>query len=146
MIQHIFIVSVLFLVCSGILQAKIRFLTFYCNRANLIELQYKLLKKYLKNDHEIIVINDAPDPTNESEICSMCDKYHIQCVRYEQDLHFKDPLNIKIQNYLSIPGIRSFVGFSGKKLEDVAQQPSIRHSHLIQFALDRYGYSPGRSD
>ncbi len=44
------------------LSAKVLLFTFAYNRPELIELQYKTFKKFLLDDYELIVINDAKSP------------------------------------------------------------------------------------
>ena len=64
-------------------------ITCVVNNPIFIEIQYKTLKKYLKNDYEYIVFNDAkpyPDLTNgddaniRKEIEELCKKLDIKCI------------------------------------------------------------------
>jgi hypothetical protein len=120
------------------LSAKIRILTFHFNQPQLIEIQDKALKKFLLDDYEVIVFNDADNEANETAIRTTCEKLGFQCIRFEQDWHRTDPLNDQIQRWIEEQGgNRDFLaGFKN----DPSQHPSIRHSHVIQFALDRCGY------
>jgi len=72
-------------------------LTSIVNNPLLIEIQYKTLKKYLKNEFEYIVFNDAKnymDPTNpenlniRDEINEMCKKLKIKCINVPNDNYF----------------------------------------------------------
>jgi|SRR5579862_4686892 len=141
------LLCILFLSFSGAekLIAKVRVLTFQYNRADFVEFQAKAFKKFMLDDYEIIVFNDAPNPQHEKEIREMCEKYGIQCVRFEQNWHATDPLNALIRTWVDASFYRnSYFQFpleNGRvKLEAVAQQCSIRHCHVIQYALENFGY------
>lgn len=63
---------------------------------NFIELQYYTLKKYMKNEFEFIVFNDAkkfPDYTNGGtltigeDINNLCKKLNIKCIDVPNDDH-----------------------------------------------------------
>ncbi len=127
---------ILFLFLPFLLDAKIRILTFHYNKADFIEFQYKTLKKFLLEDHELIVFNDASDATNEIEIQFECQKYNLPCIRYDQEWHKTDPLNQIVTNVLLDPNIYSHINFRST----ISNQPSIRHCHVIQYALDHFGY------
>lgn len=130
-----------FLLCLSLdVSAKVRILTFHFNKPDFIELQYKSFKKFLTSDFELIVFNDAALPTKEREIQEMCDKYSIQCVRFQPEWHLSDPLNHYLKSRLDNPSIYSHVG-GLNSLADIAKQPSVRHCHAIQYALDHYGYN-----
>ena len=141
MLYFIFKFAFLLSLC-GQLQATIRFLTFHINKPEFIELQYKTFKKFVHNDHEFIIINDARTKEMELAIQQMCKKYNITCVRYEQEWHLTDPITDRMLEIFPLVdhsfrpedinmAIRTAVG----------NQPSVRHSHVIQYALDHYGYA-----
>lgn len=96
------------------------------------------------DDYELIVFNDAPRPDLEKKIREMCDRYQIRSVRYEQDWHLQDPLNLQIQQWVKkakeVHPVHPGVMIDESSLETIAQHGSVRHSHLIQFALDHFGY------
>jgi hypothetical protein len=69
-----------------------RVVTNVCNNPIFIELQYLLLKKFLKTEFEFIVFNDAKDwpdktnsddPTMRQQIIDICEKWSIQCINVE---------------------------------------------------------------
>ncbi|NGX36954.1 MAG: hypothetical protein K1000chlam2_00100 [Chlamydiae bacterium] len=122
--------------------AKIRFLTFHCNRPDFIEMQFKTLEKFLHNDYELIVFNDARTLQLEEEIREMCEKYGIQCIRYEQEWHVTTPLNDEFIQLLNDPSlIHSHIHLKGcTNTKDFASHGSFRHSHVIQYAMDNFGY------
>jgi glycosyltransferase involved in cell wall biosynthesis len=130
------------------LSARVRILTFHFNCPDFIELQYKTLNKFLKDDFELIVFNDACKESDKIAIESMCKKYNIQCVRFEPEWHRLDPLNDYIKACLDNPDIYSHIGFHTELepphvvlMKSIYVQPSIRHCHVIQYALDNYGYN-----
>lgn len=131
---------------SPSLDAKIRLITFHYNEPRFIEMQAKLLRKFMKDDYELIVFNDAKLPEHEIAIANICDKLGIPCHRFEQHWHLKNPLNDYIKGLLDNPDIHTHLDFKSVDLDGtvpmaaIAQQPSIRHCHVIQYALDHYGY------
>ncbi|HEV7738586.1 MAG TPA: hypothetical protein VGO47_14595 [Chlamydiales bacterium] len=120
--------------------AKIRLLTFHCNKPQFLELQCATFSKFLEDEYELIVINDAKTPALEKKIKSVCDSHGIQCVRYEPEWHAKAPLTSRILDWLHNPRVYSLHYFYEKTKDCIADQPSVRHSHVIQYALERFGY------
>lgn len=123
---------------SDELSAKVRFLTFHCNRPEFIEIQAKTFKKFIQDEYEIIVFNDAKTDEGAEEIKQMCAKHAIPCVRYEQAWHRSDPINDLFRSYrfIVLPGH----GFGDFDIETISNCAGIRHSHVIQYALDHFGY------
>lgn len=139
-----FVFVLLAFILTTSLEAKIRLLTFHYNLPELIEVQHKTLKKYIQNDYELIVFNDAKDAQTENEIQAMCKKYGITCVRFPQELHSASPLNDQILEWANNPEISSVITglFYGENTaKTCATQGSIRHCHVIQYALDNFGYN-----
>lgn len=123
------------------LSAKVRILSFHYNQADFIEMQYLSLKKFLKDDFELIIFNDAKTKENERWIQDMCDEYGIQCVRYQSQWHLDNPWNTYLKMRLEEPSTVGYWGWNASTtIEQLAQHPSVRHSHVIQYALDHYGY------
>ena len=121
--------------------ATVRILTFHYNQPDFVEIQYKTLKKFLKDDFELIVFNDAKTIENEKGIEKACEKYGIKCVRFQQQWHPNHPLNFYLQNRLQEPSTIGIWGWTAAtSTEEIASNPSVRHSHVIQYALDHYGY------
>jgi hypothetical protein len=131
----------LMLFFNSALFAKIRFLTFHYNKPEYIELQYKTFNKFLLDDYELIVFNDAKNPELVKAINTTCRNLGIMCVRYEQLWHERNPLNDQVLKWISDPTINSHLNFSEIKIESIRSQPSIRHCHVIQYALENYGYN-----
>jgi hypothetical protein len=100
-------------------QAKVRLFTYAYNRPDFIEIQDKLFKKFVLDDYEFIVFDDAPNQQMSQQIANTCTKLGIECVRFDQALHARPYLP-------RIPG-------------DHAPTPSVRHAEIAQYSLDTYG-------
>ena len=140
-----FFLFFVFFVGSCTLHAKVRVLTFHFNMPEFIELQHKCLKTFLVDDYEMIVFNDSPFPHHEKNIHDVCQRLGIRCICYNQEWHFADPLNHQIKAWLDDPDVYSHLLFNREEnrsvtLNQIARQPSIRHSHVIQYALDYFAY------
>lgn len=129
---------------SNDLSATIRILTFHCNHAEFLEYQCKALDKFLLDDYELIVFNDGYNEKEQNAIQAVCEKYHVKNVAYEQSWHETHPLNEQVRTVLSTPHGNDFFHFPTKDgypdIKKIYDNPSIRHCHLIQYALDDYGY------
>lgn len=123
------------------LYGKVRFLTFQYNKPELIKIQYLMLKKFIKDDFELIVFNDANDPVFSEEIQNICKINGIKCVNYPQDLHLTHRLNDQIAEWLKDPSINNIHAFISPEPSDIGKQPSVRHCHVIDYALRKFGYN-----
>ena len=65
----------LLLLFNSSIHAKILIYTFAYNRPDFIEIQYHTFKKFLKEEFELVVFNDARKEEMKQEIDSMCKKY-----------------------------------------------------------------------
>lgn len=126
------------------LPAKIRLLTFHYNHVEFLEFQCKTFKSFILDDYEVIVVNDAPNADDEKLIRETCEKNGLKCVRFEQSWHMTDPLNEYIRMRVDTPQKNSYFHFplveGYPDLEAISQQCSVRHCHVIQHALDLFGY------
>jgi hypothetical protein len=130
-----------FLVFLSSALAQVRILTFHCNHPEFIKMQHKTLRKFLLDDYELIVFNDAKTEEMEKQIEEVCQRCGILCVRFQPAWHLADPLNAYLKQRLEDPSTHGWWGWSGSTLiEELANHPSVRHSHVIQYALDHYGY------
>jgi glycosyltransferase involved in cell wall biosynthesis len=121
--------------------ATVRILTFHYNQPSFVEIQSRALRKFLKDEFELIVFNDAKTEENELGIENACKGQGIRCVRFEPEWHLTDPLNRYIQARLQESSTIPIWGWNGStSIEEIAKNPSVRHSHVIQYALDHYGY------
>jgi len=117
---------------------KIRFLTFHYNQPELIFLQNQAFKAFIQDDYEMIVFNDAATDEMAQQIQLACEKAGVHSVRYEQHWHETNLLNARVRSWLSNPAI------SFRDLPDIPSNMlangSVRHCHVIQYALDNFGY------
>jgi hypothetical protein len=132
--------SLLCVLCEE-LSAKVRLLTFHYDKPDFIEIQYKTFNKFLLDDFELIVFNDADNPTDERAIQEVCNQHGIKCIRFEPEWHLTDPLNDYLKMHLDNPAIGNHVAFPRPaSIQGISQHPSVRRCHVIQYALDHYGY------
>jgi hypothetical protein len=118
-----FIRKLLFFACLTFefsASAKLLVITHSYNRPDFIEIQHKTFKKFLKDEYEFVVFNDARDIKMWESINSMCKKLKIRCVSIPQKIHDR--------GYLPrVPG-DDFNGIS------------CRVANVIQFSLDKLGF------
>lgn len=138
-----FILSFIILFSQN-LSATIRLLTFHCNHAEFLEYQCIGLEKFLSDEYELIVINDGVNQKEQDAIKTVCERYGAMNVSYEQSWHKIDPLNEQVQAALSTPLGNDYFRFPFKDgypdIQKIYENVSVRHCHLIQYALDHYGY------
>lgn len=99
------------------IQAHVLIFTTAYNRPDFIALQHKSLVKYLKDDFEYVVFNDAAQIADHTAIVEECEKLNIKCIDFPQYLHVQpqDP-------YLEI------------------HVAPCRHAQVIQYAFDTLGF------
>ncbi len=73
--------------CSS--HAKVLIFTCAFNRPDFIEIQHKTFQKFIEDDYEFVVFNDASNHNAEQHIKNMCDKYDIECIRIPPEIHNK---------------------------------------------------------
>ena len=64
---------------------KVLILTYSYNRPDFIEWQHKTFEKFLLDDYDFVVFNDASNPELSSQIEAICNQYNISCVRVPQN-------------------------------------------------------------
>jgi len=133
------LILILSIFCLPQLQAKVRILTFHYNRPEFLELQIRTLQKFIQDDYELFIFNDAKSDTIRDAINEICARHSVNCLRYEQEWHHLNPVNETLRGHFQNPSIKSYLGF--RYTGDVTDLPSVRHAHVIQFALDRFGYT-----
>lgn len=121
-LKHI-IYAINLIVISPVLQAKILICTFSYNKPEFIELQYKTFKKFLQDDHEFVVFNDATEPNMIIKINQMCQSYNIKCIDIPQEIHERPYLD------------RS----TGSWFVTEFNAPSVLYSNVAQYAIDTIG-------
>ncbi|NRB21301.1 hypothetical protein HRU45_00985 [Candidatus Dependentiae bacterium] len=86
-------------------------------------MQHKTFQKFLQDDYEFVVWNDAPKKNMQKEIEGICEKYHIHCIAIPQEIHdkpyLKRPLSGPLSPYHAAP---------------------VRNSNVVQYSLDSVGF------
>lgn len=118
-IYSIFIMAIIFL--PIFIGARVLIFTYSYNRPDFIEIQYKTFKKFLKDEYEFIVFNDACDEPIEHAINHLCQRYNIRCVRIPQEIHDR-------------PYLQRWPGES-------YHHPAVRNCNVVQYSLDTIGFN-----
>lgn len=111
----------LFLFQSFAFSEKVLIITSAYNRPDFIEIQHKTFEKFLKDEYEFVVFNDAREADLKSSIESMCLKLGIRCINIPQAIHS--------QPYLYRLPLENF------------NAPSVRNANVVQYALNNLGFS-----
>jgi hypothetical protein len=75
------------LFCTPLLSAKVLLITHAHNRPEFIEWQYHCFKKFLLDDYEFVVYNDAISPKVHRAINNLCKRLEISCIPIPQEIH-----------------------------------------------------------
>lgn len=102
-------------------EAKVLVITHNYNRPDFIEMQYKTFKKFLKDDYEYVVFNDARNEHLRQQINDTCAYYNIRCIQIPQEIHSRPYL-------------------PREPHDDLVNNASIRHANCVQYSLDVVGY------
>ena len=109
----------IFLIFS--IQAKVLIFTYAYNRPDFIEIQHKLFQKFLKDEYQFVVFNDASGHQMEQSIRTMCNKLDIRCIRIPQEIHTRPYLpRLPQEGY---------------------QAPAVRNCNVVQYSLNEYGFN-----
>ncbi len=100
--------------------ADVLLFTYAYNRPDFIEIQYKTFKKFLKDDYEFVVFNDARDGAMERQINTMCQRYGIRCIRIPQEIHER-------------PYLKRWPGES-------YHAPAVRNCNVVMYSLNEVGF------
>lgn len=100
--------------------AKLLIITHAFNRPDFIELQVETFKKFLKDDYEFVVFNDARIKKISNEISKVCKLKKIRCLKIPQEIHDR-------------PYMYRFPG------EDY-NNPCVRCANVVQYSLDTLGF------
>ena len=66
---------------------KVLIITHACTRPDFIEIHYKTFKKFLLDDYEFVVFNDARTPVLRAKIDQTCEKLGLRCIHIAQEIH-----------------------------------------------------------
>jgi len=112
--------AVAFFIFGSIFSSEVLIITHVCCRTDFLEIQVKTFKKFLKDDYEFVVFNDASDMNLHQQINLVCKNYGIQSVDVPQEIH--------VRPYLQ--------RWSGENKNN----PSVRHSNCIMYSLHTVGF------
>lgn len=114
--------TLLILIASSftMVEAKTLIITHSYNRPDFIEIQAKTFQKFLQDDYEFVVFNDAPKKEMCEQINSTCAALGLRCVRIPQSIHAA-PYLPRDQN-------------------DDFQNPAVRCANVVQYSLDVLGF------
>lgn len=99
---------------------KVLIFTYSYNRPDFIEIQHKTFKKFLKDDYEFIVFNDAPNHAMADQINQTCKRHEIKCIRIPQEIHM-------------LPYLQRWPG-------ENYNHPTVRNCNVVQYSLDTFGF------
>lgn len=115
--------KILFLSCAFFAHScfsKVLLFTYSYNRPDFITLQHKTFKKFLQDEYEFIVFNDARDKKMKKAIKETCASLGIRCIRIPQNIHDKPYLHrMPHENY---------------------HAPAVRNCNVVQYSLDTLGF------
>ena len=103
---------------------KILIISHHYAQPFFIDLQVKTFKKFLDDDYEFVVFNDAKTKPLENEIKHLCRKNNIRCIRINPEIHqrpylFREP-------------------------HEDYNHPCVRCANVVQYSLDVLGFDfPG---
>ena len=100
--------------------AEVLLFTYAYNRPDFIETQYKTFKKFLKDDYEFVVFNDARDRGMEQRINGVCKQLGIRCIRIPQEIHER-------------PYLKRWPGES-------KHAPAVRNCNVVMYSLNEVGF------
>lgn len=99
---------------------KILIFTYSFNRPDFLETQYLTFKRFLKEEYDFIVFNDASDKILREKINQTSKKLNLKCIDIPQEIHYKG----KYTKLNSLP----------------LNNASIRNSNVVQWSLDHFGF------
>lgn len=107
-----------------LLLTKVLIFTYAYNRPDFIEIQHKTFQKFLLDDYEFIVFNDAANKDMLQQITEVCKKLHIACIAIPQEIHQRPYLSRPISPWFPTR----------------LQAPAVRNCNVVQYSLDTFGF------
>lgn len=120
MVRKILFVILLLPISTSYATEKVLIITHQYNRPDFIEIQHKTFKKFLSDDYEYVVFNDAHTQDMADSIEGTCNALNIRCMRIPQDIHTRP--------YLP------------RQPEDPLQGTNARHANCVQYSMDHLGF------
>ncbi len=132
--NYLVIVFLFFLINLHICNAKVLIMSAAYNRPDLIEIQHRCFKKFVIEEFEQVIFNDAEDPRFEKEINEECTRLGIRCIRVPQDIVHEN----KQKNVI---GWEDFFNFRSKDgNERYVFRVNIREGEVIQYMFEQVGF------
>ncbi len=114
------IFSTLLCAFCSIIECKVLIISHHYNRPDFIERQYEGLKRYLSDEYEFVVFNDAVNPAIKEQIAATCLALGLRCIDIPQEIHDKPYLfRFPVEHY---------------------HHPAVRNSNVVQWSLDQIGF------
>ena len=100
--------------------ARVLIITHNFNGAKFIKYQKELFDRFLLNEYEFVVFNDANQEGHAQSIERECAINNIRCIRVPQEIHTRPYLP-------RLP-------------KDPLHRPNIRHANCVQYSMDILGF------
>lgn len=113
----------LILLCTifcNIYAEKVLIITHSFNKPHFIEWQYHTFNKFMLDEYEFVVFNDARSSTYRNEVRKICSKYNLQCIEIPQAIHDRPYLH-------RLPG-------------ENYNNSCVRCANVVQYSLDQIGF------
>ncbi|GAB5411412.1 MAG: hypothetical protein ChlgKO_05260 [Chlamydiales bacterium] len=119
--MNFFIKSLMILLtCLTInIEAKSLIITHSYLRPDFIELQDKTFKKFIKDDYEFVVFNDAKNLKIRKEINEICKKLNLRCIPIPKEIHTRPYLHRQVRGQANA---------------------NIRCANVVQYSLNELGF------
>jgi hypothetical protein len=123
----------LFAMLNYQIQARILIITAAYNRPDLIELQYRCLNKFVQEDFDLVVFNDAEDDQFRQQIESECKKFNIRHILVDQKKVHKN-------HHIGVAGWEDVFNFKSKNGDKYVYRVNFRSGEVIQHAFELLGF------
>jgi len=114
------LVSAFLLLIASYVEAKVLIITHSYNRPEFIDMQHRTFQKFLQDDYEFVIFNDATTEEFHQAIQNTCQRLDLRCIDIPQEIHARP--------YLPRASSAEF------------HSPSVRCANVIQYSLDVLGY------
>jgi len=101
--------------------AKVLIFTYAYNRPDFVEIQHKTFQKFVEDEYEFVVFNDAVDSSIYNQIHAVCARCGIRCIDIPQTIHN--------QPYLP------------REPEESYHAPAVRNANVVQYSLNTLGFA-----
>jgi hypothetical protein len=115
------LISLLIILHTTVIEAKILIFTYAYNRPDFVEIQHKTFQKFMKNEYEFVVFNDATDAVIHAGIHQVCAQYQIECVDIPQEIHSRPYLH--------------------REPQEGYHDPAVRNANVVQYSLHTRGFA-----